>query len=80
MKSYPRELVPHPDLIMLINLKWIFKVKLDEFGGVLKNMARLLAKGYHQEEEEGIDFEESFAPFARIELLESSEPMPLIRT
>ncbi|GKA24485.1 retrovirus-related pol polyprotein from transposon TNT 1-94 [Tanacetum coccineum] len=52
-----KELVPRPDLIMLINLKWIFKVKLDEFGGVLKNKARLLAKGYHQEE--GIDFEES---------------------
>ncbi|GJW58114.1 hypothetical protein Tco_0104845 [Tanacetum coccineum] len=41
---------------MLINLKWIFKVKLDEFGGVSKNKARLLAKGYCQEE--GIDFEE----------------------
>ncbi|GKA71696.1 hypothetical protein Tco_0777835 [Tanacetum coccineum] len=40
-----KELVPRPDLIMLINLKWIFKVKLDEFGGVLKNKARLLAKG-----------------------------------
>ncbi|GJZ65344.1 retrovirus-related pol polyprotein from transposon TNT 1-94 [Tanacetum coccineum] len=35
-------------------------VKLDEFGGVLKNKARLVAKGYRQEE--GIDFEESFAP------------------
>ncbi|GKC32005.1 retrovirus-related pol polyprotein from transposon TNT 1-94, partial [Tanacetum coccineum] len=35
------ELVPHPDYIILINLKWIFKVKLDEFGGVLKNKARL---------------------------------------
>ncbi|GJS57130.1 retrovirus-related pol polyprotein from transposon TNT 1-94 [Tanacetum coccineum] len=34
------ELVPHPDHIMLINLKWLFKVKLDEFGGVLKNKAR----------------------------------------
>ncbi|GKD22213.1 hypothetical protein Tco_1223916 [Tanacetum coccineum] len=35
------------------------KVKLDEMGGVLKNKARLVARGYHQEE--GIDFEESFA-------------------
>nr|GEV47828.1 retrovirus-related Pol polyprotein from transposon TNT 1-94 [Tanacetum cinerariifolium] len=59
------ELVPCPDQIMLIKLKWIFKVKKDEFGGVLKNKARLVAKGYRQEE--GIDFEESFAPVTRIE-------------
>ncbi|GJY66175.1 integrase, catalytic region, zinc finger, CCHC-type containing protein [Tanacetum coccineum] len=39
--------------------------KLDEYGDVLKNKARLVAKGYRQEE--GIDFEESFAPVARIE-------------
>ncbi|GKC82651.1 retrovirus-related pol polyprotein from transposon TNT 1-94 [Tanacetum coccineum] len=45
---------------MLINLMWIFKVKLDEYGGVVKNKARLVAKGYRQEE--GINFEESFAP------------------
>ncbi|GKC98197.1 retrovirus-related pol polyprotein from transposon TNT 1-94, partial [Tanacetum coccineum] len=61
------ELVPYPDRIMLIKLKWIFKVKKDEFGGVLKNKARLVAKGYHQEE--GIEFEESFAPVARIETI-----------
>ncbi|GKE64584.1 retrovirus-related pol polyprotein from transposon TNT 1-94, partial [Tanacetum coccineum] len=42
---------------------WIYKVKLDEYGDVLKNKARLVAKGYRQEE--GIDFEESFAPVAR---------------
>nr|GEU29247.1 hypothetical protein [Tanacetum cinerariifolium] len=40
-------------------------VKLDEYGDVLKNKALLVAKGYQQEE--GIDFEESFAPVARIE-------------
>ncbi|GJX96819.1 integrase, catalytic region, zinc finger, CCHC-type containing protein [Tanacetum coccineum] len=56
------ELVPCPDLVMIIKLKWIFKVKQDEFGGVLKNKARLVAKGYRQEE--GINFEESFAPTA----------------
>ncbi|GJX64362.1 copia protein [Tanacetum coccineum] len=52
---------------MTINLKWIFKVKLDEYGGVLKNKARLVSKGYCQEE--GIDFEESFAPVARIKAI-----------
>ncbi|GJV15122.1 retrovirus-related pol polyprotein from transposon TNT 1-94 [Tanacetum coccineum] len=61
------ELVPRPDRVMIISLKWIFKVKLDEYGGVLKNKAQLVAKGYRQEE--GIDFEESFAPVARIEAI-----------
>ncbi|GJY97113.1 retrovirus-related pol polyprotein from transposon TNT 1-94 [Tanacetum coccineum] len=45
---------------------WIYKVKLDEYSDVLKNKARLVAKGYQQEK--GIDFEESFATVARIEL------------
>ncbi|GJY60131.1 putative ribonuclease H-like domain-containing protein [Tanacetum coccineum] len=61
------ELVPQPDCVMIIALKWIYKVKLDEYGDVLKNKARLVAKGYRQEE--GIDFEESFAPVARIEAI-----------
>ncbi|GKD26990.1 retrovirus-related pol polyprotein from transposon TNT 1-94, partial [Tanacetum coccineum] len=43
----------------------IYKVKLDEYGDVLKNKAQLVAKGYRQED--GIDFEESFTPVARIE-------------
>ncbi|GJU57057.1 retrovirus-related pol polyprotein from transposon TNT 1-94 [Tanacetum coccineum] len=61
------ELVPKPDCVMVIALKWIYKVKLNEYGDVLKNKARLVAKGYRQEE--GIDFEESFAPVARIEAI-----------
>nr|GEW46514.1 hypothetical protein [Tanacetum cinerariifolium] len=61
------ELVPQPDCVMIIALKWIYKVKLDEYGDVLKNKARLVAKGYRQEE--GIDFKESFAPVARIEAI-----------
>ncbi|GJR94527.1 retrovirus-related pol polyprotein from transposon TNT 1-94 [Tanacetum coccineum] len=52
---------------MVITLKWIYKVKLDELGGILKNKARLVARGYCQEE--GIDFEESFAPVARLEAI-----------
>ncbi|GJV93064.1 retrovirus-related pol polyprotein from transposon TNT 1-94 [Tanacetum coccineum] len=43
-----------------IHTIWIYKVKLDELGGFQKNKARLVARGYRQEE--GIDFEESFAP------------------
>ncbi|GJZ31737.1 integrase, catalytic region, zinc finger, CCHC-type containing protein [Tanacetum coccineum] len=61
------ELVPQPDCVMIIALKWIYKVKLDEYGDVLKNKARLVAKGYRQEE--GIDFEELFAPVVRIEAI-----------
>nr|GFC46136.1 retrovirus-related Pol polyprotein from transposon TNT 1-94 [Tanacetum cinerariifolium] len=61
------ELVPRPDKVMVITLKWIYKVKLDELGGILKNKARLVASGYRQEE--GIDFEESFASFARLEAI-----------
>ncbi|GKA96380.1 retrovirus-related pol polyprotein from transposon TNT 1-94 [Tanacetum coccineum] len=61
------ELVPCPDNVFLIKLKWIYKVKTDESGGVLKNKARLVAQGFRQEE--GIDFKESFAPVARIEAI-----------
>ncbi|GKA43940.1 retrovirus-related pol polyprotein from transposon TNT 1-94 [Tanacetum coccineum] len=52
---------------MIIALKLIYKVKLDEYGDVLENKARLVAKGYRQVE--GIDFEESFALVARIEAI-----------
>nr|GFC03178.1 hypothetical protein [Tanacetum cinerariifolium] len=69
---------PSPNQIMVITLKWIYKVKLDKLGGILKNKARLVARGYCQEEgidfeesfaPEGIDFEESFAPVARHEAI-----------
>ncbi|GKB56715.1 retrovirus-related pol polyprotein from transposon TNT 1-94, partial [Tanacetum coccineum] len=43
------------------------RLKLDELGGILKNKTRLVARGYHQEE--GIDFEKSFAPVARLEAI-----------
>ncbi|GJU04205.1 integrase, catalytic region, zinc finger, CCHC-type containing protein [Tanacetum coccineum] len=59
--------LPQPDCVMIIALKWIYKVKLDEYGDVLKNKARLVAKGYQQEK--GIDFKESFAPVACIEAI-----------
>ncbi|GJR01104.1 retrovirus-related pol polyprotein from transposon TNT 1-94 [Tanacetum coccineum] len=49
----------------VIKLKWLWKNKKDEDQIVIHNKARLLAKGYAQEE--GIDFEESFAPVARLE-------------
>nr|GEZ03720.1 integrase, catalytic region, zinc finger, CCHC-type, peptidase aspartic, catalytic [Tanacetum cinerariifolium] len=61
------ELVPRPYKVMVITLKWIYKVRLDELGGILKNKACLVARGYRQEE--GIDFEESFALVARLEAI-----------
>nr|GEY72008.1 integrase, catalytic region, zinc finger, CCHC-type, peptidase aspartic, catalytic [Tanacetum cinerariifolium] len=61
------ELVPRPDKVMAITLKWIYKVKLDELGGILKNKACLVARGYRQEE--GIDFEKSFALVAILEVI-----------
>nr|GEU37327.1 retrovirus-related Pol polyprotein from transposon TNT 1-94 [Tanacetum cinerariifolium] len=55
------------DKVLLIKLKWIYKVKTNDFGGMLKNKARLVARGFRQKE--GIDFEESFTPVARIEAI-----------
>lgn len=48
-----------------ISLKWVFKVKKDHQGNVIKHKARLVAKGYAHRE--GVDFEQVFAPVARIE-------------
>ncbi|GJY05483.1 retrovirus-related pol polyprotein from transposon TNT 1-94 [Tanacetum coccineum] len=59
------ELVDKPFGKMIIKLKWLWKNKKDEDQTVIHNKARLVAKGYAQEE--GIDFEESFAPVARLE-------------
>nr|GFA10503.1 putative ribonuclease H-like domain-containing protein [Tanacetum cinerariifolium] len=59
------ELVNKPFGKSIIKLKWLWKNKKDEDQTVIRNKARLVAKGYAQEE--GIDFEESFAPVARLE-------------
>nr|GEZ50976.1 retrovirus-related Pol polyprotein from transposon TNT 1-94 [Tanacetum cinerariifolium] len=61
------ELVDKPFNKTVIKLKWLWKNKKDEDQTVIRNKARLVAKGYAQEE--GIDFEESFAPVARLEVI-----------
>ena len=59
------ELVPRLNGVNVIGTKWIFKNKPDEHGTVIRNKSRLVAQGYTQVE--GIDFDETFAPVARLE-------------
>nr|GFC74193.1 hypothetical protein [Tanacetum cinerariifolium] len=54
------------------------RLGLDELRGILKNKARLVARGYRQEE--GIDFEESFAIVARLDAIRIFSHLPLTRT
>ena len=58
-------LVPRPVGVNVVGTKWIFKNKIDESGVVVRNKARLVAQGYSQIE--GVYFEETFAPVARLE-------------
>src|SRR6185437_10981230 len=48
-----------------ITLKWVFKLKRDEAGTVVKHKSRLVARGFVQQE--GVDFDDAFAPVARME-------------
>ena len=58
-------LVPHPKDVNIIDTKWIFRNKTNEEENVVRNKAKLVAQGYTQLE--GVDFDETFAPIARIE-------------
>ncbi|KAJ9564153.1 hypothetical protein OSB04_000119 [Centaurea solstitialis] len=60
-------LVPRPRKRTIIGSKWIFRNKLDEIGTIIRNKARLVAQGYRQEE--GIDYDETFALVARLEAI-----------
>ncbi|GJV94677.1 retrovirus-related pol polyprotein from transposon TNT 1-94 [Tanacetum coccineum] len=59
------ELVPQPKNMTIIGTKWVFRNKLDENDVVSRNKARLVAQGYNQQE--GIDYDETYAPVARLE-------------
>ncbi|GJV99974.1 retrovirus-related pol polyprotein from transposon TNT 1-94 [Tanacetum coccineum] len=59
------ELVPQPKNMKIIGTKWVFRNKLDENGIVSRNKERLVAQGYNQQE--GIDYDETYAPVARLE-------------
>ena len=60
-------LVPRPNYHSIIGTKWVFRNKLDESRIIVRNKARLVAQGYSQEE--GIGFDESFAPVTRLEAI-----------
>jgi len=66
-KNHTWDLVPRPKNKNAIGTKWVFQNKLNEDGEVVRNKARLVCKGYSQVE--GVDFEETFAPVARIEVV-----------
>ncbi|GJX60651.1 retrovirus-related pol polyprotein from transposon TNT 1-94 [Tanacetum coccineum] len=59
------ELVPNPMDMTIIGTKWVYRNKLDENGVVTRNKSRLVAQGYNQQE--GIDYDETYAPVARLE-------------
>ncbi|GJW13431.1 retrovirus-related pol polyprotein from transposon TNT 1-94 [Tanacetum coccineum] len=63
--NYIWELVQQPKNKTIIGTKWVFRNKLDENGVVSRNKARLVAQGYNQQE--GIDYDETYAPVARLE-------------
>jgi len=60
-------LVPRTDHMNVIGTKWVFKNKSDDTRVITRNKARLVAKGYNQEE--GIDYDKTFAPVARLEVV-----------
>jgi len=61
------DLVPRTKTQQIIGTKWVFRNKLDDSGMIVKNKARLVAKGFCQEE--GIDYDETYAPIARLKAI-----------
>ena len=59
------ELIPRNESLQVIGTRWVFRNKMDEDENITKNKARLVAKGYRQEE--GIDYDETYAHVARLE-------------
>uniref|UniRef100_A0ACD5W1Z2 Uncharacterized protein n=1 Tax=Avena sativa TaxID=4498 RepID=A0ACD5W1Z2_AVESA len=64
-KNRTWELADLPRGHRAITLKWVFKLKRDESGAIIKHKARLVARGFLQQE--GVDFDDAFAPVARME-------------
>ena len=66
-KNNTWELVPRLANKNVIGSKWVFKNKMNEQGQIVRNKAQLVCKGYAQVE--GQDFDETFAPVARLEAI-----------
>ena len=60
-------MVPRPKYHPIIGSKWVFRNKMDEQDVITRNKARLVDKDYNQEE--GIDYDETYAPVARLEAI-----------
>ena len=60
-------LIPRPKNYPIIGTKWVYRNKMNESGIVIRNKARLVAQGYNQQEE--INFDETFAPIARLKAI-----------
>jgi hypothetical protein len=71
------EMVPGPEGKNVIGSKWVFKNKFNEQGKIVRNKERLVYKGYVQVE--GWDFDETFAPVARLETIGCFLPMHVVR-
>ena len=67
MKNDTWELVPRPKDKNVIGTKWVFKNKMNEKGKVVRNKTKIVCKGYSQQE--GIDYEETYAPVERTEVV-----------
>ena len=66
-RSKVRELVPRPSNQSVIRTRWVFRNKIDENDIIVKNKARLVVQGFNKKEV--IDYEETFAPVARLEAI-----------
>ena len=80
IKNYTWELLPRPNDKNVIGTKWVFRNKMNEQGEVVRNKARLVCKGYSQQD--GIDYEETYAPIARMEVVRmflAYQPIRILR-
>jgi hypothetical protein len=63
MKNEVWEILPRPKEKLVVNSKWVYKIKHTTDGSVDKYKARFMARGFSQKE--GEDYDETFAPVAR---------------
>ena len=66
-KNETWKLVERPKNHKVVRVKWVFKTKLNPDGSICKHKARLVVKGYAQQD--GVDYQETFAPVARYDTI-----------